>query len=306
MIAAELIDLHPEVSRALEHGRALVALESSMISYGAEWPANVEARLKLEAEVRVHGAVPATCAIVDGRIKVGLTRAELDHLGQLGNNVPKVSRRDIALVVASGGTGTTTIAATMIIADLVGIRVFSAGGLGGVHRGAAESFDISADLQELARTPVTVVCAGIKSILDIALTMEYLETHGVPVIGYRTDTLPGFYSVDSDFPVDARLDDPCQIARVIKANAALALRNGMVIANPIPQQYAVPRGPLEQAIKQALEQARQGSITGKAVTPYLVAHISKLINATSEASEQLNLNNVRLAAAIAVAYTAIG
>ncbi|MNV39673.1 Pseudouridine-5'-phosphate glycosidase [compost metagenome] len=190
----------------------------------------------------------------------------------------------------------------MIIADLVGIRVFSAGGLGGVHRGAPESFDISADLQELARTPVALVCAGIKSILDVQLTMEYLETYGVPIIGFCTDTLPGFYSCDSNFPVDVRLDDPRQIAKVMNANAALGIRNGIVVANPIPEQYALPREPLEHAIEQALVQAQKEGITGKAVTPYLVSRISTLTSGTSEASVQLNLNNARLAATIAVAY----
>lgn len=304
MISSELFDVHPEVAAALGDCRPVVALESSIISYGAVWPKNVEVALELAAEVRRHGAIPAICAIIDGRIKVGLSRSELDRLGQLGPKAPKVSRRDIAILAATGGTGSTTIAATMIIADLAGIRVFSAGGLGGVHRGAPENFDISADLQELARTPVVLVCAGIKSILDVQLTMEYLETYGVPVIGYCTDTLPGFYSRDSDFPVDVRLDDPRQIAKVMSTNAALGIRNGIVVANPIPQQYALPREPLEQAIEQALAQAQEEGITGKAVTPYLVSRISTLTRGTSEASVQLNLNNARLAAAIAVAYVA--
>lgn len=303
MIPSELVDVHPEVATALAERGPVVALESSIISYGAAWPKNVEVALELEAEVRGHGAIPATCAIIDGRIKVGLARSEIDLLGQMSRKAPKVSRRDIAILSATGGTGSTTIAATMIIADLAGIRVFSAGGLGGVHRGAPESFDISADLQELARTPVALVCAGIKSILDVRLTMEYLETYGIPVIGFRTDTLPGFYSRDSDFPVDVRLDDPHLIAKVMKANAVLGIRNGIVVANPIPEQYALSRELVDHAIEQALMLAQEEGVTGKAVTPYLVSRVSEFAGGISAASVELGLNNARLAAAIAVAYS---
>ncbi|PYG78417.1 MULTISPECIES: pseudouridine-5'-phosphate glycosidase [unclassified Pseudomonas] len=302
MITTELIDVHPEVAAALSENRPVVALESSIISYGAQWPSNVDIALELEAEVLSHGATPAICAIIDGRIKVGLSRDELDRLGKLGGEAPKVSRRDIAILIASGGTGSTTIAATMIIAHLAGIRVFSAGGLGGVHRGASESFDISPDLQELSCTPVAVVCAGIKSILDVRLTLEYLETHGVPIIGYRTTLLPGFYCRDSDFDVDVRFDDAHRIAKVMRVNAELNLGTGLVIANPIPQQYALPREPIERAIEQALAKAEIDGISGKALTPYLVSHIRSLTGGTSEASRQMNLSNARLAAEIAVAY----
>jgi pseudouridine-5'-phosphate glycosidase len=305
MLSSDYFDVHPDVASALAEGRPVVALESSIISHGSPWPKNVETALELESEVRRHGAIPAICAIIDGRIKVGLTGNEVERLGISGNTTTKVSRRDIPILVATGGTGSTTISATMIIADLAGIRVFSAGGLGGVHRGAPESFDVSADLQELARTPVALVCAGIKSILDVRLTMEYLETYGIPVIGYCTDSLPGFYSRESDFGVDVRLDSSHQIARVMKSNWDLGLRNGIVVANPIPVPFSLPREIIDCAIEQALTQAHAEGISGKAVTPYLVSRLSELTDGTSAASVQLGLNNARLAASIATEYLAI-
>jgi pseudouridine-5'-phosphate glycosidase len=301
-----LLDVHPEVAVALGAGQPVVALESSIISHGARWPANAETALELEAEVRAHGAIPATCAILDGRIKVGLTRDEIERLARGGHAMAKVSRRDIPILVACGGDGATTIAATMIIADLVKIRVFAAGGLGGVHRGAQESFDISADLQELARTPVALVCAGIKSILDIQLTLEYLETYGVPVIGYGTDSLPGFFTRESGFGVDVRLDDPHQIARVMKVNWTLGLKNGLVVANPIPLPFALPRDVIDLAIEQALAEADAEGITGKGVTPFLISRVNALTGgASAGGSVQIGLNNARLAAAIAVAYASL-
>ena len=229
-----LLDLHADVGAALAAGRPVVALESTIIAHGMPWPQNAETALAVEAEVRANGAVPATIAVLDGRLKAGLTQAEIERLGRSGAAVAKLSRRDLPVVVARGGSGATTVAATMIVAALAGIRVFATGGIGGVHRGAETSFDISADLQELARTSVAVVCAGAKSILDLGLTLEYLETHGVPVIGYRTDRLPGFFSRDSGFGVDVRLDEPDQVAWVMKAKWDLGLGGGIVVANPIP------------------------------------------------------------------------
>ncbi|HEY2976457.1 MAG TPA: pseudouridine-5'-phosphate glycosidase [Burkholderiaceae bacterium] len=302
----KLLDLHPEVAAALAAGRPVVALESTIISHGMPWPQNAETALAVEAEVRAHGAVPATCAIVDGRLKAGLTRDEIERLGRAGHEVAKVSRRDMPILVARGGSGATTVAATMIIAALAGIRVFATGGIGGVHRGAELSFDISADLQELARTPVAVVCAGAKSILDLRLTLEYLETHGVPVIGYRTDSLPAFFTRDSGFGVDARLDEPHEIARAMRAKWNLDLGGGLVVANPIPEPHALPRDVVDRAIDQALADARAQGITGKAVTPFLLARVNALTGGDSLLGNiQLVLNNARLAAAVAAAYAAL-
>jgi pseudouridylate synthase len=301
-----LLDLGPEIAAALVDGRPVVALESTIISHGMPWPQNVETALAVEAEVRAHGAVPATIAILDGRLKAGLAHDEIERLGRSGPEVAKVSRRDIPILVARAGTGATTVAATMIIAALAGIRVFATGGIGGVHRGAQTSFDISADLQELARTSIAVVCAGAKSVLDLGLTLEYLETHGVPVIGYRSDTLPAFYSRDSAFSVDARLDEPAEIACVMKAKWDLGLSGGLVVANPIPAQHALPREVIDHAIEQALADARAQGIGGKSATPFLLARVNALTGGDSLASNiQLMLNNARLAAAVAVAYRAL-
>jgi len=301
-----LLDLHTEVGAALAAGRPVVALESTIISHGMPWPQNAETALAVEAEVRAHGAVPATIAILDGRLKAGLMRDEIERLGRSGPEAAKVSRRDIPILVARGGTGATTVAATMIIAALAGIRVFATGGIGGVHRGAEVSFDISADLQELARTPVAVICAGAKSILDLRLTLEYLETHGVPVIGYRTDSLPGFFSRDSAFGVDVRLDEPDEIARVMKSKWDLGLGGGLVVANPIPAQYALPREVVDRAIEQALADAHAQGVTGKSATPFLLARVNALTGGDSLVGNiQLVLDNARLAAAVAVAYAAL-
>jgi pseudouridine-5'-phosphate glycosidase len=267
------------------------------------YPQNVETALQVEQEVRKHGAVPATIAIVGGRLKAGLSRDEIEQLGRAGHAVTKVSRRDIPFIVASGGLGATTVAATMVVAAMAGIRVFATGGIGGVHRGAQESFDVSADLQELAQTPVAVVCAGAKSILDLRLTLEYLETHGVPVVGYQTDALPAFFTRDSAFKVDYRLDSAVEIAAVLKAKWGMGLQGGMVIANPIPEEFAMPREAIDQAIEQALREATQQGIAGKESTPFLLARVCEITGGDSLASNiQLVLNNARLASAIAVAY----
>ena len=300
-----LLDIAPDVQAALAQGQAVVALESTIISHGMPYPQNVQTALRVEAEVRAHGAVPTTVAIVQGRLKAGLSGADIERLGRAGHAVAKVSRRDMAFVVAAGADGATTVAATMRIAALAGIRVFATGGIGGVHRGAEHSFDISADLQELAQTPVAVVCAGAKSILDLRLTLEYLETQGVPVVGYQADALPAFFTRESGFKVDYRLDSAQAIAAAMRAQWAMGLPGGMVIANPIPAQYAMDRETIDRAIAQALHEAAQQGISGKASTPFLLARVNELTGGDSLAANiALVLNNARLAAAIALAYAA--
>jgi pseudouridine-5'-phosphate glycosidase len=301
-----MLDMHPDVARALAASSPVVALESTIISHGMPYPQNVATAQRVEAEVRAGGAVPATIAIVDGRLKAGLTLAQIEQLGQAGRSVAKVSRRDIPFVVAAGQTGATTVAATMFIAAQAGIAVFATGGIGGVHRGAAQSFDVSADLQELARTNVAVVCAGAKAILDLRLTLEYLETHGVPVVGYRTDVLPAFYTRDSAFRIDHRLDSAAHIARAMDAKWRLGLAGGLVVANPIPARFAMARDVVDAAIDQALQEAQQQGISGKDSTPFLLARVSELTGGDSLAANiELVLNNARLAAEIAVAYAGL-
>lgn len=294
------LDISPEVQHALNHGLPIVALESTIISHGMPYPQNVATALQVEAEVRAHGAVPATIAIVDGRLKAGLSTEHIEALGRGGRDVVKVSRRDIPFIVAAGTTGATTVASTMVIAAMAGISVFATGGIGGVHRNAQQSFDVSADLQELAQTPVAVVCAGAKSILDLGLTLEYLETHGVPVVGYRTHKLPAFFTQDSAFSVDYRLDSSLEIAKVLHAKWAMSLKGGMVIANPIPAEFAMPRAAIDAAIEQALEEAEQQGVGGKESTPFLLARVCELTGGDSLAANiQLVLNNARLACAVA-------
>jgi pseudouridine-5'-phosphate glycosidase len=312
-----LPDLHPDVAAALAEGRPVVALESTIISHGMPWPQNVQMALDVEAEVRAQGAVPATVAVVDGRLRAGLSGEQIERLGRAGPRVTKASRRDLPFLMAGclpvaappgaePGLGATTVAATMIVAALAGIRVFATGGLGGVHRGASASFDISADLQELARSEVAVVCAGPKAILDIGLTLEYLETHGVPVIGYRTDALPAFYSRDSGLRVDYRLDDPAAIARVMRARWALGGGGGLVVGNPVPEEHALPRETIDAAIEQALADAARLGHVGKAITPYLLERVNQLTGGNSLATNiALVRNNARLAAAVAVAYAGL-
>jgi pseudouridine-5'-phosphate glycosidase len=298
-----LLDVSDEVASALREGRAVVALESTIIAHGMPWPRNAGTAHALESTVRNAGAVPATIAVIDGRLKAGLATDEIDRLARGGAAIAKVSRRDLPVMLARGATGATTVAGTMIVAALAGIRVFATGGIGGVHRGAATTFDVSADLQELARTPVAVVCAGAKSILDLGLTLEYLETHGVPVLGYRTNRLPAFYSRDSGFALDARCDTPGDIARVMHAKWQLGLEGGLVIANPIPEAHEVPRQRIERVTAQALADAQEQGITGKAVTPFLLARVNALTGGESlEANVALVTDNARLAAAVAAAY----
>jgi len=297
---SDYLTLSAPVASAIAEGKPVVALESTIISHGMPYPKNVETALQVEAQVRAHGAVPATIAIMGGKLKAGLTTDEIEYLGKKGQEVIKCSRRDIPFVLAKKETAATTVAATMIVAEMAGIRVFATGGIGGVHRFAQETFDISADLEELARTSVAVVCAGAKSILDLGLTLEYLETRGVPVIGYKTGELPAFYCRESGFPVDYRLDTPQEIAEVISLKWKTGLAGGVVVANPIPEAYALPRAEIDRVIEQALTEARQRGIKGKETTPFLLAKIVELSGGKSlEANIQLVLNNAALAAQIA-------
>lgn len=302
-----LLDAHPEVAAALAAGAPVVALESTIIAHGMPWPHNLEAALRVEAEVRHHGAVPATVAVLGGRLKAGLSAPQMEALACGGASTPKASRRDLAALVARGGSGATTVAATMIVAALAGIRVFATGGIGGVHRGAERSFDVSADLLELAQTPVAVVCAGAKSILDLGLTLEVLETQGVPVVGYGTDTLPAFYVRDSGHRLPLRVDSPDEAARLLQAQWALGLKGGVVLANPIPAEHAMPRERIDAAIDQALADAQAQGVRGKASTPFLLARVAALTGGDSlQANIALVLNNAALAAQVAVALAAQG
>jgi pseudouridine-5'-phosphate glycosidase len=297
------MDFSPEVERARHEGRPLVALESTIITHGMPWPRNAETARRVEAEIRAHGAVPATMAVMDGRLRVGLAEAELTALAQV-KDVAKLSRADMAACLATGGTGATTVAATMIAARLAGIEVFATGGIGGVHRGAELSFDISADLQELSQTPVTVVAAGAKAILDLPKTLEVLETLGVPVIAVGQDELPAFWSRASGLKAPLRMDDPAQIAASQRMRRALGLPGGQLVANPIPAEHEIAADILAPVIAQALEEAHSQRISAKAVTPFLLSRIFDLTEGRSlEANIELVLNNARLAARIAVELT---
>ena len=299
----EYLDVAPEVAAAIQSGQAVVALESTIISHGMPYPRNVETAALVEDTVRQGGAIPATIAIVDGRLKVGLSGKEIERLGKLGTDVIKCSRRDLPFVVARKQDGATTVAATMIIAAMAGIRVFATGGIGGVHRGVEDTLDISADLEELAHTNVTVVCAGIKSVLDIGRTLEYLETKGVPVVGYQTDTLPAFYSRDSGFPVNYRVDTAAQVANAMKIKWGMNLDGGMVVAVPIPEEHALASDEINDVIEDALTEMQRQGITGKDTTPFLLASISERTDGRSlEANIQLVINNARVAAEIAVDF----
>jgi pseudouridine-5'-phosphate glycosidase len=296
------LKIHPSIAAALAVGTPVVALESTIISHGMPYPRNVETALRVEATVRENGALPATIAIIKGDLVVGLSPDEITYLGQEGSRVIKASRRDLPYLVAAQKTGATTVAATMIIAQMAGIQVFATGGIGGVHRGAAETMDISADLQELAQTNVAVVCAGVKSILDIGLTLEYLETLGVPIIGFATDDFPAFYTQKSGFGVDYRLDTPAEIAALLRAKWAMNLRGGAIIGNPIPTAFAMDYDLINNTIAQALAEADAQNVKGKAVTPFLLARIAQLTKGSSlDSNIELVCNNAALAAKIAVA-----
>ena len=300
-LANDTLDIAPEVAEALRAGQPVVALESTIISHGMPYPKNVETASAVEQAVREVGAVPATIAISDGHLKVGLSKDEIERLGELGSKVIKCSRRDLPFVLARKEDGATTVAATMIIASMAGIRVFATGGIGGVHRGVEETMDISADLEELARTNVAVVCAGIKSVLDIGRTLEYLETAGVPVVGYQTDTLPAFYSRSSGFPVDYRVDNAADAAAAMRIKWALGLQGGLVIAVPIPQEHALDGDEIDDVIDEAIAEMRRQGITGKDTTPFLLARIAERTGGRSlEANIQLVINNARVAARIAM------
>lgn len=291
----------PEVRAALEDHRPVVALESTIIAHGMPFPKNVETALRVEKAVRDAGAVPATCAVIGGKLKAGLTATEIEFLGKEGPAIPKTSRRDVPFLVSQGKNGATTVASTMIIAHLAGIRIFATGGIGGVHRGAATTMDISADLQELAQTPVAVVSAGVKSILDLGLTLEYLETCGVPVIGYGTEEFPAFYTRRSGLPVDCRLDTAQAVAKLLKCKWEMGLRGGVVVANPVPEIHQLDPGIMQRAIDEALIEAERQGVRGKAITPFLLAKMEQLTAGKSlDTNIELVLNNARLAAAIAV------
>lgn len=300
----DLLKVSKEVKRAIEAGEPVVALESTIISHGMPYPQNVETALRVEALVRKQGAVPATIGIVGGMPTAGLSSEEIELLGKRGEEVTKVSRRDLPFVVAARGDGATTVAATMIVASLAGIRVFATGGIGGVHRGATETFDISADLEELSRSDVAVVCAGAKSILDLGLTLEYLETRGVPVVGYRTAELPAFYTRTSGFPLDYCLDSPEEIARALQVKWSLGLHGGMVVANPVPEEHSIASEVIGGVIERAVEEAGMRGIRGKEITPFLLARIVELTGGKSlETNIELVLNNATLAALVAVEYS---
>ena len=291
------LDISPEVKKALDEGRPVVALESTIISHGMPYPKNVETALLVEQTIRDNGAVPATIAIIGGRLKAGLSHEEIEYLGKTGRGVAKASRRDLPALVARGADGATTVTTTMIIAHMAGIKIFATGGIGGVHRGATETMDISADLEELAQTPVMVVCAGAKSILDLGLTLEYLVTHGVPVIGYGTDELPAFYTRKSGFGVDYRVDSPKELADMFRAQRGLEFKGGMLVTNPIPEEYSMDKAVIDKAIDEALAQAKAQGIHGKETTPFLLAKVVELTGGDSlESNIQLVLNNARVAA----------
>ncbi len=297
------LDVNPEVAAAIAAGKPVVALESTIISHGMPYPQNVETALNVEKIIRENGAVPATIAIIGGRLKAGLTAEEIEYFGKKGRAIHKASRRDLAVLCAQGEDGATTVTTTMIIAHMAGIRFFATGGIGGVHRGAETTMDISADLEELARTPVMVVCAGAKSILDLGLTLEYLETKGVPVLGYQTNELPAFYTRKSGFSVDYRMDSPEELASAFKAQNDMALGGGMLVTNPIPEEFSMPKEVIDAAIDQAIAECNAQGVKGKETTPFLLARVAELTGGDSLASNiQLVYNNAKLTAQTAAAY----
>lgn len=294
------LDIKSEVKEALINGEPIVALESTIISHGMPYPKNVETALNVENIVRENGGVPATIGILGGRLKVGLTEEEIKYMGK-AENVIKASRRDIPFIVSKKLDGATTVASTMIIAAMAGIKIFATGGIGGVHRGAQETFDISADLEELAHTNVAVVCAGAKSILDIGLTLEYLETNGVPVVGYGTDDFPAFYTRKSGYKVDYRVDTAEELAAALKTKWDLGLHGGVVVANPIPEKYEMNYDLITKAINDAVNEAEAKGIRGKETTPFLLSRVKELTGGDSlESNIALVYNNAKVAAQLAV------
>ncbi len=297
------LDVNPAVAQTLAEGKPVVALESTIISHGMPYPQNVETALKVEEIIRQNGAVPATIAILGGRLKAGLSPAEIEYLGKQGQKVTKASRRDLSVLVAQGADGATTVATTMMIAHMAGIKLFATGGIGGVHRGAETTMDISADLEELGQTDVMVVCAGAKAILDLKLTLEYLETKGVPVLGYQTQELPAFYTRTSGLKVDYQVDSPEMLAKILKTQHDLGLHGGILVTNPIPEQYSMDADAINAVIDQAIAEAQEKGIHGKETTPFLLAKVKEITGGDSlEANIQLVFNNAKLAAQTAAAY----
>ena len=302
----KFLDISPEVQQALDEGKPVVALESTIISHGMPYPQNKETALKVEQIIRDNGAIPATIAVIGGRLRVGLSPEEIDYLGKKGHDVTKASRRDLAVLCSRGMDGATTVTSTMIIAHMAGIEVFATGGIGGVHRGAETTMDISADLEELANTPVMVICAGAKSILDLGLTLEFLETRGVPVLGYQTEELPAFYTRHSGFSVDYRVDTPEKLAQIFHTKREMGLKGGVLVGNPIPEEYSMDKATIDAAIDQAIAEAEEQGIHGKETTPFLLAKVSELTGGDSlDSNIQLVFNNVALGAKTAVALRAI-
>ena len=301
------LDISPEVSAALAAGKPVVALESTIISHGMPYPQNVETALAVEQIVRDNGAVPATIAIIGGRLKAGLTPEEIEYFGKKGPEIAKASRRDLPVLIARGQDGACTVTTTMIIAHMAGISVFATGGIGGVHRGAETTMDISADLEELGQTPVMVICAGAKSILDLGLTLEYLETKGVPVIGYGTEELPAFYTRTSGFGVDYRLDTPAELAAAFHAQQEMGLKGGMLVTNPIPEEYSMDPAVINKAIDQAIAECQAQGVHGKATTPFLLARVKDITGGDSlDSNIHLVFNNARLAARTAAELVKLG
>lgn len=303
MSKSNYLTISNEVLEAIKNNKPVVALESTIISHGMPYPKNVETAYQVEQIVRDAGAVPATIAILKGKITVGLSKEEIDYLGREGLTIPKVSRRDLPYILATKSDGSTTVATTMIGAEMAGIKVFATGGIGGVHRDGQNTFDVSADLDELGQTDVVVVCAGAKAILDLGLTLEYLETKGVPVLGYKTKTLPAFYSAQSPFEVDYQVDTPLQIAEIMKAKYSSDLKGGILVTNPIPAEHSLDFDEMEKVILNAVNEANSKGIKGKNITPFLLDRIQQLTEGESlESNIMLVYNNARLAAEIAGEY----
>lgn len=299
-LSEQYLDILPEIKTAIDQGKPIVALESTIISHGMPYPKNVETAKEVEQMVRDNGAIPATIAILGGRLKVGLNDQELEYLGKSGLKVTKASRRDIPFIVSRGEDGATTVAATMIISELAGISLFATGGIGGVHRDGENSMDVSADLNELSNTNVSVICAGIKSILDIGRTLEYLETMGVPVVGYQTDHVPAFYARSSGYGVDYRANSANEIAASLKAKYDMGLNGGALITNPVPEKFALNPNDIEKTINEAIQEMNKRGITGKDTTPFLLARIAEQTKGESlDTNIKLVLNNAKLAAEIA-------
>ncbi|MEC7860165.1 MAG: pseudouridine-5'-phosphate glycosidase [Pseudomonadota bacterium] len=297
------LDINPNVKKAMDCRSPIIALESTIICHGMPYPKNVQTAIQAEQIARDNGVIPATIAIINGRLKVGLTENEIEYLGKLGNKVPKVSRRDLPFIISQKNNGATTVAATMIIAAMVKIKVFATGGIGGVHRDVNQSFDVSADLQELSQTSMAVVCSGIKSVLDIPKTLEYLETHGVSVIGFKTKNMPAFYNTDSGYSVDYTISDTKNIAETMKIKWDLQQKGGILITNPIPKEYSLPSSEINEVINAALSEMKEKNITGKETTPFLLSKIAEITEGKSlESNIQLVLNNVSLGSKIASCF----